>query len=300
MKTLDGKVILVTGAGRGIGAAIANCCAREGASVVVNDLAPSSANGMEDCAQEVVAGILKEGGRAILCHGSVTDIRAMEELLHRSIEEFGHVDAVVNNAGILRDAIFHKLTPADWSSVLDVHLTGCFNLSRAVAPHFRKREAGAFVHMTSTTGLLGNIGQANYAAAKAGIVALSTSIALDMARFNVRSNCVAPTAWTRLVETVPETAENAAMRAKLRALTPEKIAPLVASLCSDRAAGVSGQVFGVRGEEIFLYSRPTILRTMHRSEGWSAQDCADIVLPALAPSMPPLTQTRDIINWAPL
>jgi NAD(P)-dependent dehydrogenase (short-subunit alcohol dehydrogenase family) len=189
----------------------------------------------------------------------------------------------------------------DWDAVIDVHLSGYFYVSRAAAPHFRAQNSGAFVHFTSTTGLIGTPGQANYGAAKAGIIGLSTAIALDMQRFGARSNCVAPTAWTRLTDTVP--ADTDARRGrieKLKRLTPEKIAPLVAHLCSDAAIDVTGQIFGVRGDEVFLYSRPSIVRTVHNSNGWNVQSCADTLMPALRPSFHPLAPTSEVIAWDPL
>lgn len=302
MTMLTGKTIVVTGAGRGIGAAIARLCAQEGAKVLVNDLGVSADGDGTDArpADHVVAQIRAAGGTAMANHASVADPEGAASIISDAIRYFGRIDAVINNAGFLRDSIFHKMSLADWNDVLNVHLTGCFLVSRAAAAHFREQGSGAFVHFTSTTGLIGNVGQANYGAAKAGIVGLSTSIALDMQHFGVRSNCVAPTAWTRLVDSVPLDSVNRERAEKLKSLTPEKIAPLAAYLCADDAADITGQIFGVRGDEVFLYSRPTILRTMHNAAGWTPQSCADTLMPALRSSMQPLRSATDIINWDPL
>lgn len=302
MTMLENKVVAVTGAGRGIGRAVALLCAAQGARVVVNDLGGGTdGQGRDaDLADRVVEEIHAAGGQAVANAGSVSDPQGAASIIEDAISHFGRIDAVVNNAGFLRDSIFHKMSQDAWNDVIAVHLTGCFQVSRAAAPHFKAQGSGAFVQFTSTTGLLGNLGQANYAAAKAGVIGLSTAIALDMQRFGVRSNCIAPTAWTRLLDTVPvDSEEKREAMARLKALTPEKIAPLVAFLCSDQAADVSGQIFGVRGNEVFLYSRPTILRTMQMSEGWTAQSCAEVLIPALRPSFQPLVTTSEIISWDP-
>jgi len=300
---LRDKVVAVTGAGRGIGRAIALLCAAEGARVLVNDLggAPDGQGSDTGPADSVVREIRASGGEAIANTASITDPDGAASIIEDAVARFGRIDAVVNNAGFLRDSIFHKMTQADWDDVIGVHLSGYFSVARAAAPHFKAQGSGAFVHFTSTTGLIGNIGQANYGAAKAGVVGLSTAIGLDMKRFGVRSNCIAPTAWTRLVDTVPAETEEMRLRLeKVRRMTPEKIAPLAAFLCSDQAADVSGQVFGVRGDEVFLYARPTILRTMQMSGGLTAQSCADVLMPALRPSFHPLETTSDVIAWDPL
>ena len=227
-RMLHEKVIVVTGAGRGIGRGIALLAAAHGASVIVNDLGGSERGDGADQtpAQGVVDEIEAAGGRGAANYESVADFDAAGRIVEQALDCYGQIDGIVNNAGILRDGIFHKMTESDWDAVIAVHLKGSFNIARAAAPHYRKQIGGAFVHMTSTSGLIGNFGQANYAAAKLGIVGLSKSLALDMQRFEVRSNCIAPFAWSRLIGTIP-TADpaQAARVAKMQAMTPALVAP---------------------------------------------------------------------------
>ncbi|HET7849916.1 MAG TPA: SDR family NAD(P)-dependent oxidoreductase, partial [Pseudolabrys sp.] len=251
---VQNKVAIVTGAGRGIGRGIALLLAAEGASVLVNDVGASLDGSGADSgpAQQVVDEIRKSGGEAVASTLSIAEPQNADKIVEAAIEAFGRIDILVNNAGILRDRIFHKMGWSDWSDVIAVHLNGSFNMSRAVAGHFRAQNSGAFVHMTSTSGLIGNYGQANYMAAKLGIVGLSRGIALDMARFNVRSNCIAPFAWSRMIGSIPAETEAEKTRVeRMQQMTPEKIAPLAVYLASDRAEGISGQIFSVRNNEIF-------------------------------------------------
>src|SRR6201981_1877058 len=218
-----GKVAIVTGSGRGIGRGIALLLAQEGARVVVCDIGASLDGAGTDTgpAQTVVNEIKKAGGEAIASTASISDPGNAEKIVAAALEQFGRVDILVNNAGILRDRIFHRMSWSDWSDVLAVHLNGSFNMSRAGAVQFREQNGGAFVHMTSTSALVGNFGQANYMAAKFGIVGLSRGIALDMQRFKVRSNCIAPFAWTRMIDSIPtETPEEKARVARMQQMTP--------------------------------------------------------------------------------
>ncbi|MFD0668325.1 SDR family NAD(P)-dependent oxidoreductase [Ramlibacter sp. MAHUQ-53] len=297
------KVVLVTGAGGGIGRDFALALAREGAKVVVNDLG-ATVNG-EGCdlarAQAVVDEIRAFGGEAVANGDSVADWDAANRMVTQAVESYGRIDAVINNAGILRDRFFFNMSVDEWRAVIDVHLNGAFYVSRAAAPHFKSQQSGAYIHMVSTSGLIGNFGQANYSAAKLGIVALSKSIAMDMAKFNVRSNCISPFAFSRMIGSMPtETPEQAARVERLKKMETAKIAPLAVCLVSDAAAQVSGQVFAVRANEIFLMSQSRPLRAMHTAEGWTPQTVAERVIPAMQPSFYRLDRSQDVFDWDPV
>ncbi|MDR5653297.1 SDR family NAD(P)-dependent oxidoreductase [Ruixingdingia sedimenti] len=299
---LEGKVALVTGAGGGIGKAIVTAMARAGAAVVINDIGVSLSGegGSASPAEETRAEIEGFGGRAVISTDSVSDWDAAQRMVALARDTFGRLDIVVNNAGILRDAMFHKMSPEQWLSVLNVHLNGAFFVSRAAAEVFREQETGAFVHMTSTSGLIGNIGQANYSAAKMAVIGLSKSIALDMKRYNVRSNCIAPFAWGRMTGNIPaETPDQIARVENLKKMTPEKNAPLAVFLGSDAAKDVTGQVFAVRRNEIFLMGQSRPIRSVHTGGDWTPETVRDHAIPALRPSFYPLDRSQDVFSWDP-
>lgn len=301
--TLANKVVVVTGAGRGIGREIALLCARQGAAVVVNDVGTSTdgRTSEQGSGEEVVTLIREAGGRAVLNGASVADPASALSIVEDAVSHFGAIHGVVNNAGILRDRMFYRMDGQDWRDVIDVHLNGAFAVSRAAAPHFQKQGFGAYVHMTSTAGLVGARGQSNYAAAKLGIVGLSNSIAHDMQRFGVRSNCIAPFAWSRMIATIPATTPEEIQRVeRMKSMSADKIAPLAAALLSDAAGDITGQIFGVRKNEIFLFSQPRPVKSLHRSEGWSPESVAEELFPAMRPSMLPLMRSVDVWPYDPV
>ena len=302
-KMVQDKVVVVTGAGGGIGRDMALALAAEGAKVVVNDIGTSTTGEGTDAgpAQKVVEEIKAAGGQAVANMDSVAEGPAAGRIVQCALDHFGRIDGVVNNAGILRDRFFHKMSLDEWDAVIKVHLYGSYYMSRAAANHFKEQESGAFVHMTSTSGLIGNFGQANYSAAKLALVALSKSIALDMQKFQVRSNCIAPFAWSRMIGSIPtDTPEQQARVAKIQQMTPNKIAPLAVYLLSDVASDVNAQVFTVRNNEIFLMSQPRPLRSVHRSEGWTPQSIAEHAMPALTRSFVPMERSGDVFSWDPV
>jgi NAD(P)-dependent dehydrogenase (short-subunit alcohol dehydrogenase family) len=301
-KTMQDKVVVVTGSGRGIGREIALLMAEHGAKVVVNDTGASVSgeSGSGSPADEVVAEIRAKGGEAVANMDSVAEWTGAKNIIATAVNTFGRIDCVVNNAGILRDKIFHQMDPEDFDLVVKVHLNGSFYVSRAAAEHFRHQKSGAFVHMTSTSGIVGNFGQANYSAAKMGILGLSKSIALDMQRFNVRSNCISPFAWSRMVGSIPDTPDQKERLDKIKTMTPDKIAPFAVFLGSDAAKEVNGQILAVRRNEIFLISHPRPIRSVHRSDGWTPQSIAEHLVPTFRNSFAPLDRSPEVFSWDPI
>jgi len=300
---LEGKVALVTGAGGGIGRDFALAMAAAGAKVVVNDLGTSVKGEGADKgpAQKVVEEIKAKGGEAAASTDSVAEWQSASRIVELALDHFKNLDIVVNNAGILRDRFFFNMSIEEWRAVIDVHLNGSFYVARAAAPHFKAQQSGCYVHMTSTSGLVGNLGQANYSAAKLGIVGLSKSIALDMAKYHVRSNCIAPFAWSRMIGSIPtETDDQKERVAKLKSLETAKIAPLAVFLASDRSKDVTGQIFAVRANEIFLMSQNRPIRSVHRAEGWTPETVAAHAIPALRAHFYPLDRSQDVFSWDPL
>lgn len=297
---LHGKVIVVTGAGRGIGRAVAMACAREGASVLVNDPGVETDGSGADSrpARDTVAQIVAAGGTAYANFGDISKPAGALSVIEDAIVLYKRVDGIINCAGILRDVIWHNMTRDQWDAVIDVHLGGAYNISRAATPHFKQQQSGAFVHFTSAAGLIGNVGQANYAAAKMGVVGLSQSLALDMARYGVRSNCIAPIAYTRMISHLAEElSEEDDGYNPLKTMSPDRIAPLAVYLVSDAAMMISNQIFGVRNNEISIYSKPRPIRSVDNPDGWTPQSIADELIPELRGDMALTEETAQ--DWFP-
>jgi NAD(P)-dependent dehydrogenase (short-subunit alcohol dehydrogenase family) len=305
MGVLDGKVVIVTGGGNGIGRECALLAAREGAAVLVNDLGGGLKGddaGSAGPAQAVVNEIIAAGGRAIANSDSVSDYDAVAAMVAQAKSELGGLHAIVNPAGILRDGMFHKMSVEDWRSVIDVHLHGAFNVCRAAIEHFREQQDGAFVLFTSTSGLIGNIGQANYAAAKLGVMGLSRIIAMEGAAKNVRSNIIAPFAWTRMIASIPVKDEASAARVERMRLgmRADQVAQVAVALCADGAKDTSGQIFAVRGNEVFLFNQPRPVRAMARLEGWTPSTILNHALPAMKASYADPGASASVFPWDPV
>ena len=300
---LKDRVAVVTGAARGIGREIALLMAQLGARVVVNDYGGSEAGQgtTQAPANEVVEEIRKAGGQAVASYDSVATMAGGERIVQTAIDAFGRLDIVVNNAGILRDRMIFNMTEEEWDAVIDTHLKGTFAVTRAAAPRMKEQRSGRFVNMTSTSGLVGNIGQANYAAAKLGIVGLTKVVALDMARYNVTANCISPFAWTRMIGTIPtETAAQKARVEKIKKMSPAHIAPVAAFLAFDAAKDITGQVIGVRGKEIMLFGHMRPIMRVHHAEGWTVERLAEMFPGTLQHHLVPLDTSGQYFNYDPL
>ena len=264
---LSGKSIAVTGAGRGIGRAVALACAAEGARVVVNDYGVSM-DGMEptsQVAEEVVAEIKKAGGEAVANANSVAEMDGGASIVKTAIDKFGRIDGVVCVAGILRERMLFNMSENEWDPVIATHLKGTFTVFRAAAAAMREQKSGSLIGFTSGA-FAGSVAQANYSAAKGGIVSLVRSAAAGMYRYGVTANCIAPTAKTRMSANVPmEIAEIG---------EPEDVAPMVVYLLSDQARDITGQVYSVAGGKIAVWNQPVETRAMYKEGRWSAEEIA--------------------------
>jgi NAD(P)-dependent dehydrogenase (short-subunit alcohol dehydrogenase family) len=294
MGLLDGKVVLVTGGGRGIGREISLLSGRAGAKVIVNDLGGGlHGEGADKApAQEVADEIKAAGGAAVANFESVTDLRAVGRMVQQAMDTYGDLHVVSNPAGILRDRMVHNMTEEEWDAVINVHLRGHFNVVRATINHFRSKQDGAYVMWSSGSGLVGNVGQTNYGAAKMGIAALSRIVALEGARNNVRSNAIAPGAATRMTDSVPRDEETAKRREAMREVqSPVRPAQLSVALSSDAAKGISGQIFGAAGYNLSVYSQPRPINTYAREGGWDAEGIVRDFFPLAAKDYTPLERT---------
>ena len=289
---LDGKVAVVTGAGRGLGRAYAMALAAAGAAVVVNDVDESSA-------RETVESITKGGGRAVAEIAAVGDTAAADALVARAVGDFGRLDVMVTNAGVLRDRVLWKMSDEDFDLVVHTHLRGTFTCGRAAAVHMREQgEAGRIIVVGSPAGQYGNFGQTNYVAAKAAVVAIARTWALELARSQITVNAIVPTAWTQMTATIPiyeplveqvDAGEGlpAAVRREHAVGMPEDCAPLVVFLASEAGTGVTGQAIGIGGDRLTLYSHPSELVVELRDGGWSVEEIAAVWDERFAPSQQP-------------
>ncbi|KRB41236.1 MAG: SDR family NAD(P)-dependent oxidoreductase [Pseudomonadota bacterium] len=305
MGVLEGKVVLVTGGAGGIGKECALLAAREGAKVVVNDLGGSVGGGDSGDAgpaEQTAAEIRAAGGEAVSNSESVTSMASVQGMITQALDTFGGLHAIINPAGILRDGMFHKMTDEDWDKVIEVHLRGAYNVSRASVEHFRNQQEGSYVHFTSTSGLIGNIGQANYAAAKLGVMGLSRILAMEGALKNVRSNIIAPFAWTRMIATIPVKDEASAQRVERmkNAMRADQVAQLAVALASPEAKDVSGQIFAVRGNEVILFDQPRPVRNMANLEGWTPRSLLDVALPAMKNSFFDTGASASVFPYDPI
>jgi 3-oxoacyl-[acyl-carrier protein] reductase len=278
--SLEGRVAVVTGAGRGLGRAYAEALAAAGAALVVNDLDGHAV-------AETVAAIDETGARAVGVTAPVGPTDTAQRLVEVAVESFGRLDVMVTNAGILRDKVLWKMSDEDFDLVIETHLRGTFTCARAAAVQMREQgEGGRIIVVGSPAGQYGNFGQTNYAAAKAGIVALARTWSMELARAHITVNAVVPTAWTQMTATIPiyqqlvERVERGAglpaeVRREHAVGMPEDCAGLVVFLASERAASVTGQAIGIGGDRLTLYSHPTELRFSLRDGGWSAEEIAE-------------------------
>ena len=281
MGMLDGKVAVVTGAGRGIGRGEALLLAAEGAKVVVNDVGGEWDGSGQDPrpASEVVEEITSAGGEAVGYYEDISEPEGATGVLRLALDTWGQIDCLVNNAGILRDRMIFNMSADEWDAVIKVHLRGTFLCTQAACAHWRERSkageetTGRIVNTSSTSGLLGLAGQSNYGAAKAGIAGLTQIAAMEMARYGVTVNAIAPGARTRMTEKT--FGDLATPTGQFDPLDPENVAPLVAYLCSDRAAHISGQVFGITGGLVQLYQGWTPVSQLEKDERWAAKELAD-------------------------
>ncbi|MDE2684645.1 MAG: SDR family oxidoreductase [Chloroflexota bacterium] len=299
---LEGKVAIVTGAGRGIGRGVARLMAEEGASVVVCDLGGNVDGTGEDIsvAQQVVNEIAAAGGKAVACTESVVSMEGGEKIVQTAIDTFGRLDIVVTCAGILRDRMVFNMTEQEWDDVIAVHLKGTFTVVKHACILFRQQRAGRIITFSSESGLVGNSGQANYGAAKSGIAGFTKVVAKDMGRYGVTANAIAPRANTRMIGDIPDSAAEIRARSGVAAipgedtlteLDPTHIAPFICYLASDYAQNVNGQTFLVYGDTVSLMSQPRPERSIYEPSGhWDMETLAPLARDVL---------TRGIVNPAP-
>ncbi len=304
MGTLDGKVAVVTGAGRGIGQGIAMHLAEEGARVVVNDPGGSVIGDETDIsvAEQTVKEIKSAGGDAVANTESVASMKGGISIIQCALDNFGQIDILANNAGILRDNPVHRMSCDEWKAVIDVHLNGSFYCTRAALPYMKDQRWGRVLFMTSTAGFIGTFAQVNYAAAKTGMLSFSRHIALEMNRYNITSNCVAPFAWTRIPASISAPTEEAqkAVDRLFKKMTPQDVSPLAVYLAGEEAKDITGQIFGVRGKEIYIFNQPQVVRSIHNAKGWTAEGLEQVLESTFEHHLTPLDNSSTYFTWEAL
>ena len=292
MGVLEGKVAAITGAGRGIGRAVALLMAEEGARIVVNDpgAGPDGVGFDQGPADQVVAEIVAQGGEAVPSYDSVASMAGGQRIVQTALDHFGRIDIVVNNAGILRDRMIFNMTEEEWDAVIAVHLKGHFTCTKPASVVMRQRRSGRIINFSSESGLHGNAGQANYGAAKAAIAGFTRVVARDLGRYGVTCNAIAPRAWTRLTATIPQgqpapaaagpgrrPQADAPRPDQLQQMAPDYVAPMVCYLASDDAWNINGQLFWVFGGNVALLQHPLPWRTAYKPGVWTLDELSEMV-----------------------
>lgn len=301
--SLTDRVLIITGGGGGLGREIAMLYASMGGRVLINDVG-SSPDGRERAANpadRVAAEIRAAGFSACANNDSVETWKSARRIVEAAVDNFGRIDAVINCAGFQRNSAFEAITPDDFGAVVKVHLYGSFFVSRAAAPYLIARKSGAYLHMTSTAGIIGTLGMSNYAAAKSGIVGLSRSMALELAQHGVRSNCLAPSAASRQRANIDKAQAQGFGEIGTRPLVsaqgePRQVAPVAVFLISDEAREVTGQIVGVRGNELYLYSQPRPVLKVHDESGWTMKSLERDFLPSIRSKLVPLETFGEVFN----
>jgi NAD(P)-dependent dehydrogenase (short-subunit alcohol dehydrogenase family) len=301
MGVLDGKVVLIPGGAKGMGKECSLLAAKEGAAVVVNDIGGDASEA--GAAEQLVRQIRDAGGKAVSNFETVASRTGVVHMIEQALDEFGGLHAIINPVGTIHNGPFHEMSDADWDEVIELNLQGSYNLCRAAVNHFREQQEGSFVLFTATGGLIGNEGQANYAAAKMGTAGLSRVLAMEGATKNVRSNVIAPVVWTRMISSIQATDEASIARVERmkKMMRADQVVLLAVALASPATKDVSGQIFASRGNEIFLMSQSRAIRGIGRIEGWTPETIINHCIPALRSDFYDLSDTTSsVFDWDPI